>query len=217
MVGLFRGGHYSATDWYRPKLDCCMNHSGTANFCEVCTEALVLSVYRKVRPVDAFSPAQTSLFVSGTEPLRFSVNTLEPSTHPLNLEWLLDSKTQLGETNARFLLNPTRLTKGTHVLAVRVRDLTPLVRNDPEGLLSQTLTWTVSVDIHWLQLDSASLCAGNRVVFRIRGSAPGSAVLESSADFLNWSPLSTNTLRAGECWCTNVMDGGVRFFRAYAR
>lgn len=217
VVGLFRGGHYSASDWYRPKFDCCMNHSATAEFCEVCTEALVLSLYRKARPIDSFSPTQTNLLVSATEPLRFSVGVLEPMTHRLNLEWQLDGKVQQEETNGVFWLRPDQLDEGKHLLEVRVRDLAPLVRNDPNDLLSQTLAWTVDVDIQWLAIDSVALYPGNRVGFRIRGSAPRGAVLEHSADLLSWSLLSTNLLTGGECWCTNAMEATTRFFRASAR
>ena len=57
VVGLFQGAHYHETGWYRPQLNCAMRSSGVP-FCAVCSEALVLAIYQKVRPVDAFSPAQ---------------------------------------------------------------------------------------------------------------------------------------------------------------
>ncbi|HWH71659.1 MAG TPA: M64 family metallopeptidase, partial [Candidatus Sulfotelmatobacter sp.] len=47
-IGLFQGAHYHTAHWYRPKLDCAMR-SQYVPFCEVCSEALVLSVYKKVR------------------------------------------------------------------------------------------------------------------------------------------------------------------------
>jgi len=30
IIGLFNGAHYHTTNWYRPKLDCAMNHYGVA-------------------------------------------------------------------------------------------------------------------------------------------------------------------------------------------
>src|SRR5204863_1547805 len=68
VVGLFEGAHYHTTNWYRPKLDCAMRSYGAA-FCEVCSEALVLEIYKRVRPVDGFSPATTSLSVSNSQPI----------------------------------------------------------------------------------------------------------------------------------------------------
>ena len=59
VVGLFQGAHYHTTGWYRPQLDCLMRDLYVP-FCAVCSEALVLAIYQRVRPVDGFSPAGTN-------------------------------------------------------------------------------------------------------------------------------------------------------------
>src|SRR5206468_10357425 len=52
LVGLFEGAEYQSNGWYRPKLDCKMRTLGTP-FCEVCSEALVKSMYTAIRPIDS--------------------------------------------------------------------------------------------------------------------------------------------------------------------
>ena len=91
IVGLFQGAHYHPTQWYRPELDCLMRDLYVP-FCAVCSEALVLAIYQRVRPVDAFSPASTNLSVSTTQALTFSLTLLQPATHNLSVQWY----TQLG-------------------------------------------------------------------------------------------------------------------------
>src|ERR1019366_296720 len=80
VVGLFQGAHYHTTGWYRPELNCVMGSLGVP-FCAVCSEALVLSIYQRVRPVDGFSPASTNLSVTNTQPVAFSLALLQPATH----------------------------------------------------------------------------------------------------------------------------------------
>src|SRR6266567_5057550 len=63
VIGLFEGAHYHPTNWYRPKLDCAMRSFGLP-FCQVCAETLVLAFYQRIRPADAFTPANTNLSVS---------------------------------------------------------------------------------------------------------------------------------------------------------
>ncbi len=56
-------------------------------FCSVCSEALVLAIYQRVRPVDGFSPASTNFSVTTTQALAFSLALLQPATHNLNVQW----------------------------------------------------------------------------------------------------------------------------------
>src|SRR5262249_46340753 len=72
-VGLFEGAHYQTTGWYRPKLACRMNSFFTRTYCEVCTEALVLALYKQARPIDGFAPGTTNLLVTNAAALNFSL------------------------------------------------------------------------------------------------------------------------------------------------
>ncbi len=142
VIGLFQGAHYHVSGWYRPKFDCAMNHKEMP-FCEVCKEALVKAIYQSVRPVDSFTPANTRVSLSSTQTGVFTLSALQPATHNLCAQWFADGLPVAGATNFLFT-PPPALTSGGHLISALVQDTTALVRNDPAGLLSQTLTWTVN-------------------------------------------------------------------------
>ncbi len=215
VIGLFEGAHYNSTGWYRPKLDCLMRHNYVP-FCEVCGEALVLAFYRNVRPVDAFSPASTSLSVSNTQTLVFSLTLLQPATHNLSVQWHTNSAAVAGATNSTFTLSPQALGYGNHQVSAVVRDNTALVRNDPTHLLTQTVTWAVNVSIPQLRLDSPLWLTSGKFAFRIVGYAPQGVVIQSTTNLVNWLPLVTNSLAGGQLWYTNSTAGSFppRCYRA---
>jgi hypothetical protein len=142
VIGLFEGAHYHVTGWYRPKFDCAMNHIGVP-FCDVCLETLVKAIYQNVRPVDSFTPANLGLSLSPTQAVTFALTVLQPATHNLSAQWFADSLPVAGATN--FLFSPPlAFSSGGHLISALVQDTTALVRNDPTGLLTQTLTWTIN-------------------------------------------------------------------------
>ena len=203
VIGSFEGAHYYATGWYRPKLDCLMRNNYVP-FCEVCSEALVLAIYQKVRPVDAFLPATTNLSVSTTQALAFSVTRLQPATHNLSVQWLTNGVLCPDATNSAFTLLPQSLPNGSNWVSAVVADRTSLVRNDPTNLLSQTVTWGVTVSLPQLQLRSPLWLAGSgKFVFCITGNAPQGFVIQSCTNLPGWLPLSTNALVGGQYWYTN--------------
>jgi len=206
VVGLFQGAHYHLTQWYRPELDCLMRDLYVP-FCAVCSEALVLAIYNKVRPVDAFSPVSTNLSVSTTSALTFSLALLQPATHSLSVQWYTNNTAVAGATNPALSLSPTALGNGNHTVGAVVRDDTSLVRNDPTNLLTQTVTWALNVDLPQLRLDSPQLLTGGRFAFQIVGNAPHGVVVQSSTNLLNWAALATNSLAAGQWWYTNSSAG----------
>jgi hypothetical protein len=142
VIGLFEGAHYHPTGWYRPKFDCAMNHMGVP-FCEVCKETLVKAIYQCVRPVESFTPASSRVSLSPTQPAAFTLTVLQPATHSLCAQWFADGLPVAGATNFLFT-PPPALCTGGHLISALVQDTTPLVRNDPTGFLSQTVTWTVN-------------------------------------------------------------------------
>ena len=202
VVGLFQGAHYHTANWYRPELNCAMGALGVP-FCSVCSEALVLAIYQRVRPVDGFSPASTNLSLSTTQAAAFSVALLQPATHNLNVQWFTNGVPWAGATDLSFTLLPQSLANGTNWVSARVKDNTALVRNDPTNLLSQTVTWTVNVSLPQLRLDSPLWLTGGRFVFRVAGYAPQGVVIQSSTDLSTWVPLATNSLVGGQLWHTN--------------
>jgi hypothetical protein len=206
VVGLFQGAHYHPTQWYRPQLDCLMRDLYVP-FCEVCSEALVLAIYQKVRPVDAFAPTSTNLSVSTTPALSFSLTLLQPATHSLSVQWYTNNTAVTGATNPALTLSPTALGNGNHTVSGVVQDDTPLVRNDPTNLLTQTVTWAVNVNLSQLRLDSPLWLTGGKFAFRIVGNAPQGVVVQGSTNLLDWFRLATNSLVAGQFWYTNSSAG----------
>jgi IgA Peptidase M64 len=215
VIGLFQGAHYHITNWYRPKYDCTMNHRG-APFCEVCGEALVLALYGKIRPVDAFTPASTNFSISTTQAVTFQLSLLQPSTHRLAVQWSTNGIAVPLATNALFTLLPAALSNGTHQLSAMVTDPTTLVRNDPTNLLQQTVRWTLDVNILQLRLDSPAWLNGGNFAFRVSGNAPQGFLIQTSTNLLNWTALSTNFLSGGVYWYTNRAVGPLsnRLYRA---
>jgi hypothetical protein len=202
VIGLFEGANYQITGWYRPKFDCAMNHLGVT-FCDVCSEALVLSIYQKVRPVDQFTPTNTAISVFSAQNLSFSLVLLQPSTHNLVVQWSTNGIAVAGATNSLLTLSPLSLGNGTHQVRAAVSDPTPLVRNDPTNLLSQMVTWTLNISLSQLSIDSAAWLPGGIFAFRVSGSAPAGFTVQGSTNLNNWLSISTNNLASGQFWYTN--------------
>jgi hypothetical protein len=216
VVGLFEGAHYHTNGWYRPRLNCRMASPFTQFYCEVCSESLVLSLYRKVRPIDFFTPAATNLSVTSTQPLSFTLTVLQPAAHALRIQWLTNGTAMAGATNSVLTLLPAELGNGTHTVAGQVSDLTPLVRTDPSNLLSQTLTWTVTVNLPQLQLSAPRWLEEGKFTFRINGVAPQGFAIHASTNLSAWTSITTNSLVNGQFDYTN-QDGdsfSARMFRA---
>ena len=216
FVGLFEGAHYHVTGWYRPKLNCLMG-SFYDYFCEVCSEALVLSIYRKVRPVDSFTPVATNLTVTSPSALSFTLTTLQPASHTLSFQWLTNGTSVAGATSSTFTIAPAALKNGTpNTIAVRIVDPTPLVRTDPSNLLSQTRSWTLNVSVPQLQLSAPRWLPGAKFAMRVTGVAPQGFAIQASTNLASWLSLSTNSLVNGQFDYTNSPGSNhpSQFFRA---
>jgi len=214
VVGLFEGAHYHATGWYRPKLDCRMNHLNPP-FCEVCSEQIVKSTYQPLRAIESFAPASTNVSVTTTQAVAFSVTTLQPMTHTLSVRWFTNGVTVTGATNPTYNLLPKSFANGTHTVRAEVRDLTPLVRSDPANLLSNSIAWTLTINLSELSLISPQWLSGDRFTFGVTGTAPQGFVLQASMNLLDWTSLSTNPLVGGKYNYTNsgASSFHYRFYR----
>lgn len=213
VIGLFEGAHYHATGWYRPALNCMMKSFGVG-FCNVCSEAMVLSMYRRIRPLDGYNPAATNLTAATNAALTFRVQPLAPSGHSLIVEWRTNGMLVAGASGSQLELWPSQLGSGVHQITARVVDPTALVRSDPSNLLSQAVGWQLTVNLPQLQLTSARL-AGNRMAFTVTGNAPQGVTIEASTNLLNWTSIATSSLSGGALQFTNTTPGQPwQFFRA---
>jgi hypothetical protein len=195
-VGLFQGANYHSTGWYRPRLTCRMRELDQA-FCEVCTEALVLSIYRKVRPIQAFSPT-TNLVVSvAPQTLNFSVNRIPAPAGVPVFQWTLNGAPVAGATRTSFSLATGSLGNGLHTLRAEVRDATTLVRTDPTNALRQTNTWQVQVAFPVLTLAPLPRTPTNGFGVRVTGSALQGIILQASTNLLSWQNVATNAFTGG--------------------
>ncbi len=215
VIGLFQGAQYQTSGWYRPKLDCKMRTLGV-DFCEVCSEALVKSIYQRLRPIDSFLPAATNLSVISTQSLVLSVTPLQPMTHDLSIQWFTNGVAVNGATNTSFQFLPTSAGDGGHVVRTVVSDPTQLVRNDPAHLLRATNSWGVSISLNQLGLSNARVLSDGQFCFTVTGAAPQGFVIQGSTNLTHWDQLTTNYLSAGRLDYTNAGPTSYRFYRAYA-
>jgi MYXO-CTERM domain-containing protein len=153
-VGLFEGARYMTTGFYRPVDTACKMQSLGEPFCPVCAEALVRSFWNltNVHLIDDAVPAadvKSATCVAQT----FTVKTpvIAPST--LSFSWTVDGHAEL-DSAASLVVAGGALAEGSHTVVVTVKDATALVRNDPNGVLTETHTF--KYDAPACQLDASA-------------------------------------------------------------
>ena len=221
-VGLFEGAHYHDTGWYRPRYNCKMNTIG-APFCEVCLEALVLSFYDHLNPIDAFSPPNPAVTVAN-EPVALSVKPLQPETHALEIQWFIDKSPVSGATSNVFVLSAESLAPGTYDVVAEVRDATPLVRADPWKQLIDSHSWSVTVlgeppkaptPLPMPDLVAVQDSNGDFVI-NLTGPLGSAYVVQTTSDFVTWETLVTVTNITGriQIFDPAARQQSLRFYRA---
>ena len=145
VTGLFEGTRYTPKGVYRPQLNCKMRDLG-AQYCSVCAEQFVRSIWTadNIKMIEQATPAQPAVQSSSCDAIELSVKSppITPSTY--RYTWSVDGKLQT-ETTAKISLLPGALMQGEHQVSVTVEDATALVRSDPDGILKDQFSWTVSV------------------------------------------------------------------------
>ena len=95
-LGVHRGGGGRANGTWKPTVrDCVMMNGG--DYCPVCREQIILSIYKYVDPIDSCFPDDRAVIeipVGGTPSwLSFEVTPMAPKSHQLNISWwLLDGE-----------------------------------------------------------------------------------------------------------------------------
>ena len=142
LPGLYLGARYCTTGLYRPTYSSKMRDSSRP-FEQINSEQLVRRIYNRVSPVDAVSPAGGSLSLTTAQSQTFNVSTPAPLTHALSVSWTIDG--QPAGTSSSLNVGAGTLGAGAHTIAATVRDEGSFVRNDPEQLLIERVSWSVNV------------------------------------------------------------------------
>lgn len=155
QIGLFEGAAYRATDWYRPHFNSKMRTLGKP-WGSVNSEQLILKIFQNLPLLENPTPANPALSPARNDSIHFSVEKVFPST---TIEWTLNDLPVQTES-ANYTLDIKTLPSGSYQLSARIFESTPFVRNDPNNLLSETHTWTITVPpasggdtafINWIQ------------------------------------------------------------------
>jgi hypothetical protein len=128
---------------YRPTFDSKMR-SLNRPFEQINTEELIRRFYNFVSPIDAASPDDFNLTATLGETQTFTVQMPRASPLGFGISWQVDSRLA-GQGNI-FTVDTDQIGRGSHLVRVTVSDLTPLVRNDPHGMLREERTWLLRVN-----------------------------------------------------------------------
>ena len=150
-VGVFAGAVYS-NDCYRPESYCMMGNA-TNSFCRVCTEWITLKLHEKISIIEPVTPTNGTVYYN-VQPITFTLSLVEAGTIQHSaVTWLLDYTPIANECTTSVTLQPWDLGQSFHVLQAVVTDTTGyiyrgydttrFVRNDPNNLMSDTITWNL--------------------------------------------------------------------------
>ena len=153
-VGLFRGGAGGAPGAFRPTASGCLMNSSD-EFCVVCREQVVRTIYRFVRPIEKVEPQPGMMTVKPGESVTFELVVLRPATHLLEVDWIFNGRKAPGKRERevkkdhvieRFTVafDDLKIAKGYRgMMSVTVRDATDWVLKDDDKLLQQKVSWTM--------------------------------------------------------------------------
>jgi hypothetical protein len=136
-IGVYEGARYYEQGVYRPSQSSKMRDLGRP-FDAVSREAMILQIYRKVDPLDGWSPNEDPLF----NPKEISIDLIDPAV--IDVEWQLDGQTIATADKQVFKLADHKLAYGEHTLTARAFDPTDWVRIRKD-LLQETVKWTLNV------------------------------------------------------------------------
>ncbi len=121
---------------------------GNLPFGPINDEVLLKQTYILVSPIDRVEPTEPRLTMKGADTRTFHVVPVQPLTHALEVIWTLDGT--LVRRGEAFVFNAASVLPGRHTLTAQVRDHDPRVRYDPEGLLTEAMTWQLAIDSAFL-------------------------------------------------------------------
>ncbi len=142
LVDTFQGGGYSVFGIYRPTSNSKMRALNRP-FNLPSVEALIVEMYKKVRPIDGSTPT-SEILSNASVPF---VDPVDPVNNPLTIQWKLNTQPIAGATAPSLNIASLGLTPGLYALSVQVTDNTPWVRNTTlrTQWMTQEIGWTLIV------------------------------------------------------------------------
>ncbi|MBI3868715.1 MAG: hypothetical protein HY299_09310 [Verrucomicrobia bacterium] len=200
-VGLFEGAHYHSVGWFRPRLDCRMRSLGSP-FCQVCAEAIDLSLHRALGTMDSSTPATNlpvvvSIFGSG----EFVLSPVLPAGAGASVSWSLDDVAMATDDPFRLLLPGSALARPTSQLVARYTLESPFVRTDPNHLMEGVVQWTITRDMQKPPALAWGWDKGGGLFLAWPVAAEGFQ-LETTTDVVSgkWTIASGSPIRAVDQW-----------------
>ncbi len=138
-IGTYLGCSYN--NLYRPTYDACMMRSLQIEYCVVCREQTVKSIYERVAGYDSYSPSTDTLSIDTLTVIPFELATLIPNTHSLKINWFVNDQLKSSDNPFNF----SSPSAGYSNIKGIVFDSTDMVLDDPQNLLVDSKVWQVTV------------------------------------------------------------------------
>lgn len=145
LVGTYEGANNGDTRIYRPSENSVMRTLGK-RFNSPGREALVMAMYRHVRPIDSSTPITATLMPDDT----ITVTPLQPIGHDLTVTWRVNG-TIITAVQDHYQLHLADLVLNDQaIVTVEVTDPTSFVRDEAfrTAFMRETRQWTVTVPAH---------------------------------------------------------------------
>ena len=175
---------------------------------------MVLSTYSRTRPVDGFSPTSAYMQVTNAQNLNFGVS---PATTPHTFAFgsMVDERRcrLTWQQTPTFSVPSQLLAAGNqphHCGCARPHHTCSNGSNQSPDTNNFLDRKRLS-----LAINQQHLARGEQICLSVCGQRSQGFVVQSSTNLVNWTPLSTNFLSAGQFWFTNAPAAGEsrRFFR----
>ena len=143
-VGIYPyGTQVPQSNWYRPHQNCEMRFLNR-EFCPVCKEQIIRSIYALAPPLESTSPESTIYTHVGGEQT-FSAAIVYPIPNTLEVSWKLNGEL-IGTDVEEVTLNTEDLDQDLNNLILTVSDNTDMVR-DPNTDLTYSKGWRIYKDL----------------------------------------------------------------------
>lgn len=138
-IGAYEGGGYYDHGLYRPSFNSKMRALGQP-FDAISREEIILDIYRKVDPLDAWLSNSQSLL----NPPDLWVDSIDPAI--IQHQWFVNGSIVPGATGEQFNPLAFGFGPGTYTIKSHNFDPTDWVRSHPE-LITQDISWTVQYTV----------------------------------------------------------------------